>query len=105
VTDLRRAIALREGLPNLSLEARYDLARDHALLAGLAAETESGRSSAESGAEADRAVAVLKRLVAEGYRDATSRTDPDFDPLRSRPDVQLLIMDLTLPVELFAPAR
>jgi hypothetical protein len=105
VTDLRRAIALREGLANLSLEATYDLARDHALLAGLAAETVSGLSSAESAAEADRAVAVVEKLVAEGYRDATSRTNPDFDPLRSRSDFQLLIMDLTLPVEPFAPGR
>jgi hypothetical protein len=30
------------------------------------------------------------------------RTDPDLDPLRSRPDFQLLLMDLAMPAEPFA---
>jgi hypothetical protein len=40
-----------------------------------------------------------------GYLDATSSTNPDFDPLRSRPDFRLLMMDLAMPAVPFAPAR
>jgi hypothetical protein len=72
------------------------------LLAGLGAEAGSGLSSTEGAAEADRAMAVLKRLVAEGYRDATIRTDPDLGLLRSRPEFQVLMMDLAMPAEPFA---
>jgi tetratricopeptide (TPR) repeat protein len=105
VADLRRAVALREGLATLSLEVRYDLARDHALRAGLAAEASSGLSSAEGAAEADRAMAVLERVIAEGYRDATIPTEPDLDPLRSRPDFPPLMMDLVFPADPFIPSH
>jgi hypothetical protein len=94
-----RLIALREGLATLSFEARYDLARNHALLAG------SGLSVAEGAAEAERAVALLRQLVAEDYRNAMMRTDPDLDSQRSRPDFQTLMMDLAFPTDPFAAAR
>jgi serine/threonine-protein kinase len=101
-TDLRRAIALRAGLAKSSYEARYDLALSHALLAGLPAEAGAGLWPAEGQVEADRAVAVLRRLVAEGYHNPKAGTDPDLDPLRSRPDFQALLMDLTFPSDPFA---
>jgi hypothetical protein len=66
VTDLRKAVAILEGLTTLLFEVRYDLARNHALLAGLATEDGSGLSPADGLAEADRAAAMLKRSVAEG---------------------------------------
>jgi hypothetical protein len=102
VADLRRAIALREGLASASPEARYSLALNHALLAGLAAEDGSSLAVAEGHAQADRAMQVLKRVVADGYRDATMRTDPDLDPLRGRLDFQLLMLDLAFPPDPFA---
>jgi hypothetical protein len=105
VADLWRAVALREGLVPLSLEARYDLARNHALLAGLADEEGSGLSPDDGRVEADRAMEVLKQVVAEGYRDATMRADPDFAPLRRREDFQVLMLDLDFPAEPFARPR
>jgi hypothetical protein len=102
VSNLRRAIVLREGLATLSPEARYDLARSHALLAGLATEAGSGLSPAEGTAEADRAMAVLMRAVGEGFRDPRMSTDRDLNPLRARPDFQALMMDLTFPSDPFS---
>jgi tetratricopeptide (TPR) repeat protein len=102
VADLRQAVALWERLLALTPEARYGLAHDHALLAGLAADDRSDLSPADGPAEADRATAVLRPLVVEGYRNPKMSTDPDFDPLRSRPDFPLFMMDLVMPAEPFA---
>jgi hypothetical protein len=45
----------------------------------------------------------LRQAVAGGYRKLTVlRTDLDLDPLRSRPDFQLLMMDLAFPDDPFA---
>ena len=102
VADLRRAVTLWEGLSVLPLGARYDLVRNHALLAGLATEAGSGLSPEEALPEADRAMALLKRLVAEGFRDAKMSTEPDLAPLRDRPGFRLLMMDLAFPKDAFA---
>jgi eukaryotic-like serine/threonine-protein kinase len=102
VTDLRRAIALRQGQATLSLEARYNLACNHAVIASWAAEPGSGLSPAEGRAAADRAMAVLKAVIAEGYRDQKMSTDSDLDALRNRKDFQLLILDLAFPTDPFA---
>jgi serine/threonine-protein kinase len=106
VEPLRRAVSLREAIPNLSSAARYDLARDHALLAAAAADPRSGLTAAGAVAEADRAMAALRRAVAAGYRNLDQlRRDPDFGPFRDRDDFRLLMMDLACPAEPFAPAR
>ena len=105
VADLRRAIALQEGLAALRNDGRYDLARSHARLASLAADHGSGLAPAEAQAQADRAVDLLRRLVAEGFRTPSMSTEPDFDPLRPRPDFQLLLLDLTFPADPFAHPR
>ena len=102
---LARAIALREGLDTIGLEARYDLARNHALLAGLAAEDGSALAPTEAQNHSDRAIEVLKRVVAEGYRPPRMRSDPDFDSLRRRPDFQLLVLDRDFPAKPFAATR
>ena len=45
----------------------------------------------------------LREAVAAGFRDlAHMRTDTDLDPLRSRLDFQLLMMDLAMPADLFS---
>jgi tetratricopeptide (TPR) repeat protein len=54
----------------------------------------------------NRAVASLRMALDRGYRNpGLIRTDPDLDSLRSRPDFQLLMMDLAFPAEPFAAAR
>ena len=68
-------------------ETLYYLAGCHARLGGIAGTAGSGLSAAEGAAELDRAMGVLRRAVAAGYRNvAWMKRDPDLDPLRARPD-------------------
>ena len=61
-------------------------------------------SSAEVGpVEADLAVQLLRRDVAASYRSFKAFTNESgLNPIRSRPDFRLLMMDLAMPVEAFA---
>ncbi len=75
----------------------------HAALAGLAGRPGSGVSAAEREGEAEKAMAVLRQAVTMGYRNPDDyRTESALDPLRDRPDFQLLMMDLAFPAEPFA---
>jgi hypothetical protein len=68
------------------------------VLAGLADQTGAGVSSLEAKAEADQAMASLRKAVNAGYRIAAElRTDSAFDPLRSREDFQKLTEELEKP--------
>jgi serine/threonine-protein kinase len=103
VASFRTAVAVMERLPTLATGHLYDLACYQALLAGAAAEPDSGLSAAEGRAEADRAMATLCRAVAGGFRNlAHMRTDTDLDPLRGRDDFRLLMLDLAMPADPFA---
>jgi hypothetical protein len=76
----------------------YNAACAHARLAGIAALPRSGLSAADGASEADRAMISLRKAVARGFRDlAVMRSDSDLDPLRSRQDFQLLLMDVAMP--------
>ncbi len=100
---VRRAIAIWKGLSSWTPYDLYNLACSHAVLAGVAAEPGSGMTAADGRADADEAIEFLRRAVAAGYRKLNIiRTDPDLDPLRSRQDFQLLLMDLAFPAEPFA---
>jgi serine/threonine-protein kinase len=73
------------------------------LIATLAGRSDSHITPAEGSTQFDRAMVDLLRAVADGYRDlAFLRTTTDLDPLRSRPDFQLLMMDLEFPDDPFA---
>src|SRR5262249_9561584 len=101
--DWRRAIALYEATPTLTGERTFLFSCCHAGLSGLAAQAGSGVSAAEGPAEADRAMALLRRAVAAGYRNpAAYRTESALDPLRDRDDFQLLMLDLAMPDDPFA---
>ena len=51
-------------------------------------------------------MALLHTAVAMGYRSPGAlRTEEALDPLRSRDDFKLLMMDLAMPAEPFAAAR
>jgi len=103
VASTRRAVAILKRLSSLIPRDLYNLACGHSLLAGLAAEPGSGITAAEEQADADEAIEWLRRAVAAGYRKLTfMRVDPDLDSLRSRPDFQLLMMDLAFPAEPFS---
>ena len=75
----------------------------HASLSWAAGRPGSGVSAGEADAEAAKALALLRRAAATGFRDlATYRNETALDPLRNRPDFRLMMMDLAFPAEPFA---
>jgi tetratricopeptide (TPR) repeat protein len=101
--DARRALSLFEGLPSRSSNDLFEEGCCRAALAGLAGRDGAGISAAEGKAEADRAMALLRKTVGMGHRDASGfRTDSALDPFRGRDDFRLLMMDLAFPAEAFA---
>ena len=96
----RRAAALLEEGEKSNRFSAYDLACGYARLGeGLA-------PGAESEAALDKAVAALSQAIALGFRDLNwMNSDSDLDPLRSRPDFRLLMMDLAMPADPFARAH
>jgi serine/threonine protein kinase/tetratricopeptide (TPR) repeat protein len=77
-----------------------------ASLAGLVGAKGSGVSGVEGTAAAEEAMAILRRAVAGGYRDiGLFRVESGLDSLRSRDDFRLLMMDLAMPAEPFAPPQ
>jgi hypothetical protein len=81
----------------------YNVACGHAILAGIGTIPGSGMSAVEGQAEAERAMQWLHRAVARGYRNAAlMQRDHDLDPLRSRDDFRLLMMDLAMPDDPFS---
>jgi eukaryotic-like serine/threonine-protein kinase len=87
----RQSIAVLRELPKPSPSDHYNIACYQSLLAGVVA--------AGSG-EADNAMESLRRAVAAGWRDLTlMRKDSDLDSIRSRPDFQLLMLDLAMPAD------
>ena len=100
--DWRRAIVLCEGLPpRTDWTARYE-AFCHAMLSGLAGIAGCGMTASDGALEAERAMDILRRNIAAGYRGPAIRTEPALDPLRTRPDFQLLLRDVDFPAEPFA---
>ena len=101
----RRAIEIREGLPRKSSSDFFQLAALYAFSADLLV-----RARVDSAAEedlppyADRAMDRLRDAMAAGFTDAGRiRSDPELEPLKTRADFQMLLMDLAFPRVPFAP--
>ena len=103
VADARRAIALYEGLPSPTGEECYELACCHAALVAGARGERSGISTGDGESEADKAMVLIHKAAAQGYRntDAMNR-ETALDPLRDRPDFRLQMLDLSFPADPFA---
>jgi tetratricopeptide (TPR) repeat protein len=102
----RISVKTREGLSAPRPEQLYDLACTRAKLAGAAADNGSGLSAAEARAEADQAMAVLRRAVAAGFNTAEKiQTDPDLDSLHNRDDFKKLIQELQQPKKPAEPSK
>jgi serine/threonine protein kinase len=100
-----QALETLEHLVQKTSEDIYNIACAHACLASLMAAGPAAAPSqlAQARQDLDLAMTALLRAVADGYRDGNSlRTDPDLDPLRSRPDFQQLMMDIVFPADPFA---
>ena len=92
--DWRRAIALYAGLPPHLRDEPVLEAGCHAMLSGLAGLAGSSITASDGAIEAERAMDILRGLFGTSYRGQGPRTEPALDPLRSRPEFQLLMMDL-----------
>jgi serine/threonine-protein kinase len=95
---LRELSNAREVLERISIGGSnlYNLARAESRLVALT-------TPGERGPQADRAMEALRRAVAGGYRSPHAiRTDPNLNPLRSRPDFQALLLDLQFPDDPFS---
>jgi eukaryotic-like serine/threonine-protein kinase len=69
-------------------------------VAGLAGQDDVRTSATEASSEADKAMALLKKDVSMVYRGShTVRTESALDPLRSRDDFRLLMLDLAFPAQ------
>jgi tetratricopeptide (TPR) repeat protein/tRNA A-37 threonylcarbamoyl transferase component Bud32 len=99
VADVRRAIALYEGLPSPTAEEWYELACCHATLAAASAREQAGISAGEGAAEADEAMTLLHKAVAQGYRNTGAMAR---ESALDRPDFRLLMLDLAFPADPFA---
>jgi tetratricopeptide (TPR) repeat protein len=92
---VRQARELYLSLPARSPTEWAELASSHALLAGLAAKSESGVTAGEGRASADAAMDALRQAVKNGFRSGdTLRVDPAYAVLRRRDDFQALLKDL-----------
>jgi hypothetical protein len=98
VEPTQRAIALLEAIPTLTIDSRFDLARDHALLASIGEAPHSGLPTGAAGTAVAQAMAALRRAVAAGYRNAdTLRAEADLAVLRDLPELRLLLLDVAFP--------
>jgi tetratricopeptide (TPR) repeat protein len=101
--SFRQAIAVLDSLPARTPEDDYNLACYHSSLAGIAHKSGSGLTAADGRYQAARAIDDLRRAAGRGFRMLSlMSTDHDLDPLRPRPDFQMLMMDLAFPDEPFA---
>jgi len=101
--DWRRADALLEGAGALAPDFTFIQACCHSSLLWAAGRPGSGESAGEADAEAAKALALLRRAAAAGFRNlATYRNETALDPLRGRPDFRLMMTDLAMPTEPFA---
>ncbi len=103
VSAFREAVTILEGLDHSKPGNMYDLACSQSLLSGVAPDAGSGLTAADGEAEAVKAVESLRRAVVAGWKGRDHmRADTDLDPVRSRPDFRLLMMDMAMPAEPFA---
>ena len=104
--DFRQVLAWWNTVRFPNGEDTFLFACARAALAGLAGQPGSGVPAAEAVTEADAAMALLRQAVTLGYRTLdTYRTSDALDPLSNRDDFRLLMLDLAMPADPFAPAR
>jgi hypothetical protein len=72
-----------------------------ALLSQIAGMKDSGIPAEERQIETEKAIAVLRRILAEGFRAPELRSESSPEPLRSRPDFRRLMMDVDFPARPF----
>ena len=95
---VRRAIGQFEGLPSPDSADPYAFACARATLSALAGRAGSDVSAEEGRVEADRAMTLLRLAIDNGeFYPGRLQAEPALEPLRSRLDFQVLLMDLVMP--------
>ncbi|HEV3146937.1 MAG TPA: hypothetical protein VGZ47_23820, partial [Gemmataceae bacterium] len=106
VKFFRSSVKARESVSAPTPEQLYDLACTRAKLAGAATDSSSGLSPAEARAEADQAMAVLRRSVAAGFNSAEKlQKDTDLESLHNRNDFKKLMQELQQPKKPAEPSK
>ncbi len=100
--DWRRALLAYGELKRRSAEIGMFEAGCHAMLSSVAGVSGSGVAASDGPSEAEQAMAILRRIVGAGYHARELRNDSCLDPLRARPDFQLLMLDLVFPAQPFS---
>jgi serine/threonine-protein kinase len=99
-----RACSIYDGMRSLASSQFFCRACCHAGLSSLGGRPGSGISLETASEQADLAMICLRRAVDAGRRSPVAiRNEMGLDPLRSRRDFQLLLLDLSFPVEPLAP--
>ena len=99
VAAWRQAIRCYEDLPARGGELAMFEAGCHAQLSRVAGMNGSGISAALGRSEADKAMTILRRSVAAGDHAPELKTDSALEPLRGRPDFELLLLDVAFPAQ------
>jgi serine/threonine-protein kinase len=90
-------------IPERQLRRARSLALSHSLVSSLKLPLADAQRRAHAG-DADRAISALAEVIKAGYGDPKQiQTDAAFAALRTRPDFQVLMMDLAFPKEAIAP--
>jgi hypothetical protein len=91
VAAFREAIAQRLQLPSLSPGATYDMASNHATLALLCNEADSGLKPEDAESETVLAMEILSKAVDIGFRDLKMLLeDSNFDSFRDRAEFKTI---------------
>src|SRR5262249_255480 len=97
---------LLERIPHKDSIALYNLACAYSLESAAVGQLDGNRSPEdliESRRSADLAIAALRQAFLAGWKDVGhTNQDTDLDPLRPRPDFQVLMMDMAFPDHPFA---
>jgi serine/threonine-protein kinase len=101
----RKALSRLAGIAKPTPDILYAMARGRAQV-GFFAEKVPAELRESSSSHFDAAMRLLQQAVAAGCCElAMISTDSAFEPLRSRPDFQLLLMDLAFPADPIRVAR
>ena len=100
--DWRRGVSFYERLSIRVGELAMFEAGCHALLSSVAGLPGSGVPPADRSAEMEKAMFILRPLVAAGYHAPELRIESSLDPLRSLPQFVRLMEDAAFPIEPFA---
>jgi serine/threonine-protein kinase len=105
--NCRYALARLTAIKSPDLEEMYLTVRAHAKIGDLLAaglHNEANEPGDTSSAHLEVAIALLTRAIGEGFRDPVNLPqDKAIKALRSRPDFQLLMLDVAFPEQPFAP--